>query len=311
MGEIVSKVIPIILLISLGYLIQAKGIVKQSTIDEMKKVVINISLPAILFMTFLSMELKKEYFLVIITIFIMLGVFCLVGGSLNRIEGIAHPLNPFITSGFAFGLLGVPLYSTVFGAENLGKFSILGVGHEVFMWFAYFTALKIRFKNTKFSIGDIEGFLKSPIILSIILGVTFNILSFEIWFQESSLLKGLYGTLKYLANLATPLILIIIGFGLKFNKEYMKQSLRFLIVRMGVILTVGYIFKYMLIDRIITPEPLFNYAYFTFLILPPAFSLPIFVGEYSTDEHKEIANNTVVLSTLISIIIYIFFMFFK
>lgn len=311
MGEIVSKVIPIILLISLGYFIQVKEIMKQSTIDEMKKVVINISLPAILFMTFLSMELKKEYFLIIIATFILLGIFCLVGVSLNRIKIIAHPLNPFISSGFAFGLLGIPLYATVFGAENLGKISIFGVGHEFFMWFVYFTALKIRFKNTKFSMGDVKGFLKSPIILSIIFGVVFNILGFEILFEKSTLLKGIYGTLRYLANLATPLILIIIGFGLKFNKEYMKQSFRFLILRMGVILTVGYIFKYMVIDRIIAPEPLFNYAYFTFLILPPAFSLPIFVGEYSTNEYKEIANNTVVLSTLASIVIYILFMFFK
>ncbi|WP_432406210.1 AEC family transporter [Wukongibacter sp. M2B1] len=311
MGEIFSKVIPIILLISLGYLIQVKGIMKQSTIDEIKRVVINISLPAILFMTFLEMELRKEYILVIITTFIMLGVFCLIGESLNNIKVIAHPLNPFIASGFAFGLLGLPLYSTVFGAENLGKISILGVGHEAFMWFVYFTALKIRFKNAKFSMSDIKGFLKSPIILSIILGVVFNILSFESWFEKSQLLKGVYETLKYLANLATPLILIIIGFGLKFNEEYMKQSFRFLIIRMSVILTIGYIFKYVIIDRIITPEPLFNYAYFTFLILPPAFSLSIFVGEYSTNEHKEIANNTVVLSTLVSIIIYILFIFFK
>ncbi|WP_432662172.1 malate permease [Wukongibacter baidiensis] len=311
MGEIISKVIPIILLISLGYLVQVKGILKQSTIDEMKKVVINISLPAILFMTFLGMELKKEYFLIIITTFIMLGVFCLVGGSLNRIKSIAHPLNPFIASGFAFGLLGIPLYSTVFGAENLGKISILGVGHEAFMWFVYFTALKIRFKNARFSIDDIKGFLKSPIILSIVLGIALNILGFEVWFQERALLKGIYETLKYLANLATPLILIIIGFGFKFNKEYMKQSFRFLMIRMGVILAVGYTFKYMVIDKIITPEPLFNYAYFTLLILPPAFSLPIFVGEYSTSEHKEIANNTVVLNTLVSIIIYILFIFLK
>jgi|GEM_PF-4925638 len=62
MGEIISKLIPILCLISLGKLIQKKQLMKQSSIDELKKFIINIALSAVLFIAFINMELKKEYF---------------------------------------------------------------------------------------------------------------------------------------------------------------------------------------------------------------------------------------------------------
>ncbi|MCY6485838.1 AEC family transporter [Clostridium aestuarii] len=309
MNEIISKVIPIILLIFFGYVIQYKELLKQSTVNEIKKLVINAFLPCVLFITFINMKFKKDYFLIIVIIFILLLVFYFIGAILNKISFISHPLTPFITTGFCFGLLGIPLYETVFGAENLEKISVLGVGHELFIWIVFFNILRIKFKNEKFSLDIIKGIIKSPIILSIIFGITFNIIGGTVWFHNNMFLKGIYTTMKYLANLATPLILIIIGFGLKLKKKYMKQSIKFILIRMLVIFTVGYTFKYLFIDSIIPADDLFNYAYFTFLILPFPFSLPIFVGEYSTKEITELSNNAVVLNTIVSITIYIIFVF--
>lgn len=52
----------------------------------------------------------------------------------------------------------------------------------------------------------------------------FNILGFAELFRTNSLLIGFYNTTQYIANLGTPLILLIIGFTLKFNKEYTKKK---------------------------------------------------------------------------------------
>nr|WP_307905883.1 hypothetical protein [Clostridium botulinum] len=80
-----------------------------------------------------------------------------------------------------------------------------------------------------------------------------------------------------------------------------------MIIRMSIILSIGYVFKFLILDKIITLDVMFNYAYFTFLILPIPFSLPIFVSEYGTNEDKELINNAVVLSTVICIIVFIGF----
>ncbi|AEB74980.1 AEC family transporter [Clostridium botulinum] len=307
MSDIVSHVIPIILLIALGYFIKCKQILDESMLEGMKKIVLNISLPAILFITFINMDIKKEHFLIMFLTLALLCVFYFVGEVVNKIKFLSHPLNPFISTGFCFGLLGIPLFGTVFGTENLGKISIFGVGHEIFIWFVYYNLVKIKLTHEKLSFKVVLDFFTSPLLLSIILGVLFNLLGFGECFKVNPLLKGIFTTIQYISNLGTPLILIIIGYDLKFNKKYMKQSIIFVITRMIIILAIGYGFKFLVLDKIIASDTMFNYAYFTFLILPIPFSLPIFVSEYGTNEDKELINNAVVLSTAVCIIVFIAF----
>ena len=134
----------------------------------------------------------------------------------------------------------------------------------------------------------------------------FNILGFAELFRTNALLIGFYSTIQYIANLGTPLILLIIGFTLRFNKEYTKKSIKFVTIRMIVILVVGYLIKFLIIDKLIVEDRIFNYAYFTFLILPLPFSLPIFSGKHCP-EYEELINNTVILSTMLCILIFIIF----
>lgn len=307
MSDIVSNVIPIVLLICFGYFIRLKEMLTEDIMNGIKKIVIDISLPAILFITFINMEIRKEHFVIMIVTVFLLFTFYFVGELINKIKCIHNPLIPFITSGFCFGLLGIPLFGTVFGTDNLGKISIFGVGHEVFIWFIYFNLLKMKFTKEKLSCKVILEFFTSPLLLSIILGVVFNLFGFSIYFKENALLRGVFQTIKYISNLGTPLILMIIGYDLKLNKKYIKKSFIFVAIRLTVILLVGYLFKFLVIDKIITPDKLFNYAYFTFLILPIPFSLPIFVSKYGTKEDTELVNNAVVLSTVVCIVVFIGF----
>ncbi len=309
MLDIVAKIIPIISLIGIGWHFRYKELIHESTIDEIKSLVVNVSLASVLFITFLNMELKDEYFLVFFMIFILLCILFFIGLVLNKIKLIAHPLIPFIVTGCSFGLFGIPLFSTVFGIENIEKLSILGVGHEFFIWIVFYPFMRFRFNNERFSIKKIGDMIKSPLIMSIFLGITFNVIGLGIKIQNNPITSGLYATLKSLADLATPLILIIVGYGLKLNEKYIKQSIKFVVIRTITILIVGYIFKYLVIDHIMIWDKVFNYAYFTFLILPPPLSLSVFVGAYSTKEYEELINNTVVLNTIASIFIFIVFVF--
>ncbi len=311
MGEITSKLMPIIILIALGKLMNKKQMMKQSTIDEIKSFIINIALSSVLFIAFVNMELRREYFLVFIMVFITLCIQYILGFLLNRVKWIKHPVVPFITSGCTYGLLGIPLFAALFGIENVGKISILGVGHEFFIWLVFYTIMRMNLRQERISIGIAKAVIKSPTIISIALGILFNMLGLGEWLRSNPIATGVYTTLEYLANLATPLILIIIGYGLNLEKKYMKESLKLLSIRMLSMLSIGYAVKFLVIDKIMQPDILFNYAYFIFFILPPPLSLSIFIGTYSNKENEALTNNTVVLNTVVSISIFALFVILK
>lgn len=309
MSEVIAKILPIILLIGLGYFLRWKQVINGIAISEMKKAVINIFLPAVLFVTFIDMELQDEYLLVFVAIFLLLILLFMVGVIINKIPQISHPLLPFALTATTFGLLGLSLYETVFGSENLIKMSIIGVGHELFIWFVYITLMKIRLNNEKFSLSVIADFIKSPLIIAVVSGLALNMLGLSHYFHDNALLNGFFTTLKYLANISTPLILIIVGYGLVLNRKYMEKSIQLILLRLVVMLSIGYFFKWLVLDAIIINDQFFDYAYFTFLILPPPMSLPIFAGKYSTKENSELLNNMVVLNTIVCIIIFTLFTF--
>ena len=310
MAAVLLNAIPILFLIFFGYLIQYKNWMLQSTVDEIKKGVTNVALPAVLFQTFINMNLKKEYIWVMVAIFVLMIIFLIIGELVNYIPTLNNPLNPFIISACTFGLLGIPLFGTVFGMENLDKISILGVGHEFFVWFVYVTYMEMKLTNKRFSVEMLKGFVKSPLILMIVLGIVFNIAGYGVLFRENPVLKGIYATIQYIGNLATPSILMIVGYGLKFNKAYMKKSSKLVILRYVIVFIIGYIFKICVIDFLIESDKLFNYAYFTFLVLPPPLSLSVFISKYGTEEQQDLINNTAVLSTVCSILLFLLFVVF-
>lgn len=307
--EMLSKVLPIILLFALGYVIRKGSLISKEGIEAIKGVVVNLALPAILFKTFLTMEFELGQVAIPILIILLLSIILIVGRALNKINPIAHKLTPYISSGFCFGLLGIPLFTIVFGEENLAIFSLIGLGHEVFVWCILYPILQFDFNNEKFRFKELIKVFKSAILISIFAGLTLNIIGLKPLFFENPLLKGVYGAIEYLGSVATPLILIAIGFGIEVKKGNIMQTLKLLATRMTLIMVIGYIFKVIVINPIIGVTQIFNYAYFTFLILPPMFSLPMLVGKYGTREDEELANNVVVVSTILSLIIFIVMVF--
>ena len=122
MIKIAANIIPILLLIAIGWYFRYKELMDESTIDEIKSLVVNVSLASVLFITFLNMELKDEYFLVFFMIFILLCILFFIGLLINKIKPMNHALIPFIITGCSFGLLGIPLFGTVLELKTLKSF---------------------------------------------------------------------------------------------------------------------------------------------------------------------------------------------
>jgi malate permease and related proteins len=305
MSEPIIKIIPILLLIVFGSLMQYKKWFDDHFINNLKKMVISIVLPCVLFVTFKNMALEVEYLLLSVISFVMLFVYYFMGVLIKRIFHLKSIIIPFFTTSTAFGLLGLQLFEGVYGIEKLGDLILLGIGNEFFVWFVYLTLIKQKLGNTKFSIKTLVDFITSPLILAIFAGLLVNLLGLVPYFEQYILLSGLSLTFESIASLSTPLILIIIGFGIRINAHYLKGALQLLVIRLFITLTIGFLFKQFIINPVFDPSFNFNLAYFTFLILPPPFSLSIFVGQYCSEEDTIITNNAVVLSTITCVMLFI------
>jgi predicted permease len=308
--ELISKVLPILILFAVGYIIRITNYLKKEVIDGLKKIVIDIALPSVLFIAFVDLDLKKEYLGLILSIMLLCIIMLINGFVLNKIPKISNPVLPYIMSGFTFGLIGIPLYITVFGEVNLPSMAIMGIGQEFFLWLIYISVMKLKLNNEKLNVSSIINFLASPLIIALILGISINLLGISNALYNQPILRGIYITLQYFSKIATPLILIVVGYGLSFDKEYTKLTIIYVALRYVFMLLVGYIIKELIINRFITFDSYLEHAYFTLLILPPPFSLSIFVEKFGQEENSKLVNNITVVSTCVCIVVYIIYVFF-
>jgi len=302
--DILNRVLPILLLLFLGYWTRRSGFLSEAVVGGLQKVVVNLALPAVLFLSFLQVELKLSYVAIFVAIFLLCVVLYAVGRPLGARLAPEHPYFPFLMTGFEYGMLGISLYGSAYGLEKLGHIAVIGLGHEFFIWFV-FLPLLLRARDGRQRPSDlIRSFLAAPVILAILAGIGLNLLGLKDVLPVWPVTGGVLATMEFLGNLTAPLILLIVGYGIQLDRSGLGDAARVVAVRLAVLIPVALVVNAVLIRGVLGLEKGFETAVFTLLILPPPFIIPIFMRQDLPDERRYV-NNALMLYTLVTVAVFV------
>ncbi len=307
MVAMIGKVLPVIILITLGSWFRRKNIISEVGMAQIKKLILTIGLPSVLFKTFIDMELKAEYLILLGCSFVLLFALMGFGALLGKIPILKSPYNPYISTGYAFGLVGLSLFIIIFGEENLLYFSIIGLAHEVFTWTFYYIMFRLTFQGQRFSLSNLLQILKTPLLISIAVAVLLNISGFHTANINRPIWDGLIDTINLISQISTPLILLSIGHGIHIEPKHVKEAWKLILVRLLSNISIGFAIKLLLIDQLIPRQQWLDISYTAFLLLPPLFTLPLIVSDVADEDTVAIVNNAVAIYTFISIAIFILY----
>ena len=94
--RILNQVLPILFLISLGYWINHKNFLAETTVNELRKIVVNLALPAVIFVSFLKVELKSSYFVIFVLTFVLCILLFLLGQLIKKQLDIRYSYFPYL-----------------------------------------------------------------------------------------------------------------------------------------------------------------------------------------------------------------------
>ncbi len=303
--QIINRVLPIVLLLALGYTIRTRRFLSQPTIEELRKFVVNITLPAVLFVSFLEIELKSAYFIIFGLIFGLCVLLFLLGQLLKRQLKIAHDYFPFLTTGFEYGLVGVSLFGSAYGLEKIGTIAVVDLGHEIFIWFVFLPLLLLK-RDGRQSLGGIgRSFITSPVVLVILVSLALNLLGAGDALPTLPITGALMTTLTFLGNLTIPLILLIVGYGIEIDRRGLRTALSLVALRLALLVPLAMLINVFVIRGLLQLDRYFEAAVFTLLILPPPFIVPLYVRPTLPLDEKQTINNVLMVHTIISIALYI------
>ncbi len=305
MTALLEKLLPVLLIIAIGWFMRKKNIVSGSTINDLKQLILNLALPFTLFLSFSKTALEAKYILIVIFVFLLCMIMYGFGFLLKRrLPGVFDSLyTPWFMSGFEFGMIGIGLFSALFGTENLPLITLIGLGHEFFAWFVAIPYVQFL-SGGKFRLTETLGkFVRTPVILGILGGLIASVTGACAFLETVFWGRAVLGAMLTVSNILVPLILMVVGYSLIIEKENMSRAAKYLAARLLPLLAVGTLILF-LIHALAGPiDPLFNIAYYAFLILPPSYLIPVFVRDDEKERH--FFSQTVVYYTIISFAGYI------
>ena len=307
--ELISRVIPIFLLLGLGYFVRVKGFLKPATMDDIKKVVVNFALPSVLFLTFLDVALEWKFLILGIIVFGLNIAALLFGGFVQRKWYKGHEYFRFLIPGYEYGMLGWSLFIGAYGLEHAGAIALSDLGHEFFIWFVFVPLLMMKKEKSATPGRIVRNFLSSPVIIGILSGLVLNILGLKTFLETYWLTSAVLRTLDFLGNLVVPLILLIIGYGISIKKSSFKELGVVLLTRLGIWIPILLIMNLYLLPVVFNLGEMYQHAMFTLFILPPAFILPVFMKEKPESE-KTYIHNMLTGYTVVSLVAFtVYFVF--
>lgn len=278
--------------------------VSESTVADLRRIVVNLALPAVLFIAFLDTEVEaNDLVIILVTFALPIGLY-LIGKALQPRFGRGHEYFPVLMTGFEAGMLGISLFGAVYGLDRIGQFAIVDLGHELFIWFVYLALLLAKRDGTQDPKSLVTAFVKSPVIIAILGGIIANFAGLETSLYEWPIAGGVMATLSFVAALTVPLILLIVGYGIHLDTAGIREAVRPVIVRLAVVLPVAIILPLILMGNVLDNNREAQAALFTLLILPPPFIIPLYMRPGIDDEHRYV-NNALSLYAVVSIAIFI------
>ena len=295
MIAVIESALPVFLALAVGMLCREKHFLDRNGIDALKKVILNITLPAVLLNAFASADYSAGAMLQPVVMYLMCCLALALGFIFTRLLGIRSKLSPYLASGFEAGMLGYTLFALLFPGRSISEFALPDLGQTLFV----FTLYKFLLSGKTGLKAILRDMVTSPILWAVFAGVLIGATGLYGKLHEWGVGGILDGATSFLSAPTGMIILLTVGYDLVIREIPWKKTSALILVRLGVMAVLLGIF--LLLDKTILPGQIFLGAAVLMLILPPPYVIPVFADE--PKERVQIASALSAL-TLVTMILF-------
>lgn len=280
-----------IIIIALGYILKRFNIIKEKDGESLSRIIFNLTLPALIIVSFTDITIEPSLFLLIIIGCLYGVMMAFIGIFIFRKED--RPTRGMLTmlvSGFNIGLFAYPLVGGIWGKQGIQYFGMFDVGNAIVIFgVVYLIGSYYSSEDTDLSLRIIVKKLSGSIpLMTYVVVCILAILDFKL----PSLIIDVSEVIS-VANM--PLSFLLLGIYLSFSLEkvYYKRIAKVLAIRyvLGLIIGIALFFVLPFNDMI-------KYTILLGLILPIPLSVLPYAVEFDYDRKfvGTVSNLTILIS---------------
>lgn len=297
----INAVIPLFILLVIGYLVRRTGLLKDEEVHRFNHMVFLVFFPPLMFQNLYGNNdgFLPDGKLLLFAVPFILCVILLSIPLVKKIEKNPRSQGAMIQAVYRsnFILMGLPVAINIFGKGNVSQTALL-IAVIVPMYNVVSVIILESFRGSKPDIGQIlKKVATNPIILGAVAGILAILLGIP-------LPKPIATTVEWMADVTTPMALILLGasFDITTVKGQKRNLVFCILMRLLVVPAVG-----------LSLAALLGFRGVEFVALIAMLATPMAVSSYtmadSMDSDGELAGNCVIFSTPLSCITLFFWLF--
>ncbi len=206
-GTIFSAVLPVFLLVGMGWIMRARGWFTAQSEKDVMRLVVYVLYPCLIFRFVLGNEQLRETSVVIEAVatgylFVALSAFLVA--ALAPVFGIRGARDrgsfAFVTAVYNFGYIAIPVAALSFSDETIGVMLVVNVGVDLAIW-----SVGVAMVSGRFSRQSLKRALSPPAV-AVMIGLPLNYLGGRDLLPDAAL-----SLIDMLAACAIPIGIFIIG----------------------------------------------------------------------------------------------------
>lgn len=291
--RILQTALPVLAALALGVLCRKLNFLTRDGVDTLKKVVVNLTLPAVVFAAFATAEYSLQTIAIPVLVFLLCCLGLGLGRLLARLLRLPGRVTPYLAGGFEAGMLGYALFALLFPQASSARFAILDLGQTLFV-FTLYKALLSGGKETKSLWKDI---VNTPILWGTFAGLLVGATGLFAWMTRNGSAAVVTSLTDFLSAPTGMMILLAVGYDLDFAQIRWRETARFVVLRLAAMAILFAVL--LLVNRTLLHGIIFEGAALLLFILPPPYVLPIFADEPSQRAQISSALSALTVVTLL------------
>lgn len=291
--RILQTALPVLAALALGVLCRKLNFLTRDGVDTLKKVVVNLTLPAVVFAAFATAEYSLQTIAIPVLVFLLCCLGLVLGRLLARLLRLPGRVTPYLAGGFEAGMLGYALFALLFPQASSARFAILDLGQTLFV-FTLYKALLSGGKETKSLWKDI---VNTPILWGAFAGLLVGATGLFGWMTRNGSAAVVTSLTDFLSAPTGMMILLAVGYDLDFAQIRWRETARFVVLRLAAMAILFAVL--LLVNRTLLHGIIFEGAALLLFILPPPYVLPIFADEPSQRAQISSALSALTVVTLL------------
>lgn len=298
--EILSKVLPVLVMIALGRLCETKQIINDEQHAGLKAIVGDILLPVVLFQAFFTADYGKRMLLVFVLVFVGYGAALAAGYVLRRFAKPYGRFMPLLMTSAEGGMLGYALYALLCGADQTKTYAMVDIGQTVFAYTVFLTALKAAGGEKMTPKFIMKNIVTNKGCIGMLSGIVLGALGVYRAIDGTAAGEIISSLLSFITAPTSALILIIMGYQLHVSRQLLRPVLTTMGLRLGVLAVVcaavsGILFAVIPFDKGLLLALMLQYT------LPAPFIIPLYAD---LGDDAEYVSTTLSLGTVLAVLLF-------